>query len=165
MEYVIIYLIFSSHLELIATASVSAQTYAFGPGLLASNGASHKRQRKMLNPVFSASHVKRQAPLVHNISKELREVIVQEVIRAAGSSEEKKAVADVEVAEWLGRASLEMISQAGLGHTFRALQGEGSAYLRAVKEITCVHFPLYIFFPLLPVVYFINSLSYNLARR
>ena len=89
----------------------------------------------MLNPVFTPSHIKRLAPLVHTISIELQNVLANEVARATNDGEME---AEIDVAEWLGRASLEMISQAGFGHSFRALQGGGGAYLRAVKELVCV---------------------------
>ncbi|TEB33028.1 cytochrome P450 [Coprinellus micaceus] len=36
--------------------------YVFGDGLLASSGAHHRKQRKMLNPVFSIGYLKRIIP-------------------------------------------------------------------------------------------------------
>ena len=39
-----------------------------GPGLLSTAGTRHKRQRKMLNPVFSASHMRNLTPMFHEIA-------------------------------------------------------------------------------------------------
>ena len=41
---------------------------ALGPGLLATNGHKHKKQRKMLNPVFSGAHMRDLTPIFHEVS-------------------------------------------------------------------------------------------------
>lgn len=46
----------------------------------------------------------------------------------------------IDVAEWLSRAGLEMISRAGFGHSFHAFEGDGDDYARAVKAIAYVGF-------------------------
>ena len=46
-----------------------------GPGLLSTTGARHKRQRKMLNPVFSAAHMRSLTPLFHDVAGKVRVVI------------------------------------------------------------------------------------------
>ncbi|KZV66201.1 cytochrome P450 [Peniophora sp. CONT] len=101
----------------------------FGPGLLANNGAPHRRQRKLLNPSFVPSHVRKLAPLVHKISGELRDAIGKEI------STDGSRTREIDVAEWLSRAGLEMITRAGFGHSFHAFQGDGDAYAQAVKAI------------------------------
>jgi cytochrome P450 len=40
----------------------------FGPGLLATEGETHRKQRKMLNPVFSTLHMRGIAPIIYQIS-------------------------------------------------------------------------------------------------
>lgn len=44
----------------------------FGPGLLATSGAAHKKQRKMLNPVFSGAHMRNLTPIFHEVSRKVR---------------------------------------------------------------------------------------------
>ena len=46
-----------------------------GPGLLSTTGARHKRQRKMLNPVFSAAHMRSLTPLFHDVAGKVRVII------------------------------------------------------------------------------------------
>ncbi|VDB84009.1 unnamed protein product [Peniophora sp. CBMAI 1063] len=103
--------------------SIEAQRWLFGPGLVGSNGSPHRRQRKMLNPAFSHAQMRNVMPVLSRISCQLRETL------------EAEADGEVDVAEWFGRSSLEFIGQAAFGHTFHALEGDGSAYVRALKEI------------------------------
>ena len=39
-----------------------------GPGLLATYGTQHKKQRKMLNPVFSGAHMRNLTPLFYEVA-------------------------------------------------------------------------------------------------
>ncbi len=39
-----------------------------GPGLLTTYGPHHKKQRKMLNPVFSVAHMRNLTPLFYDIT-------------------------------------------------------------------------------------------------
>ena len=43
-----------------------------GPGLLSTEGRQHRRQRKMLNPVFSAAHLRHMNGLFHHITDKVR---------------------------------------------------------------------------------------------
>ena len=40
-----------------------------GPGLLTTEGAQHRRQRKMLNPVFSAAHLRNMTHIFYDIAR------------------------------------------------------------------------------------------------
>lgn len=40
----------------------------FGPSLLGTYGATHKKQRKMLNPVFSGAHMRNVTPLFYDVA-------------------------------------------------------------------------------------------------
>ncbi|CAE6456581.1 hypothetical protein BN14_07927 [Rhizoctonia solani AG-1 IB] len=44
-------------------------TLSFGPGLLGTKGDVHKAQRKMLNPVFTAKHMKSLVPIFDTIAQ------------------------------------------------------------------------------------------------
>lgn len=50
----------------------SAMELLIGPGLLATYGAPHKKQRKMLNPVFSVAHMRNLTPLFYSITDKVR---------------------------------------------------------------------------------------------
>ena len=43
-----------------------------GPGLLTTEGAQHRRQRKMLNPVFSAAHLRHMTHIFYDIAHKVR---------------------------------------------------------------------------------------------
>lgn len=47
---------------------ISSNSLTFGPGLLATEGDMHRRQRKMLNPVFSTAHMRDIAPIIYPIA-------------------------------------------------------------------------------------------------
>ncbi|KAI0053478.1 cytochrome P450 [Auriscalpium vulgare] len=77
----------------------------FGPGLLATIGAHHRKQRKLLNPVFSIKHVRLLLPLFRNVTAQLEQAL--EDVVAEGPLE-------VDMME----GGLELIAQGGLGYTF-----------------------------------------------
>ncbi|KAI0676047.1 cytochrome P450 [Trametes maxima] len=98
-----------------------------GPGLLATQGDTHRRQRKMLNPVFSAAHMRNMTPFFHRIVGKLREAIEARV-----AADEK----ELDIAEWMGRTALELIGQGGLGHSFDPLTKESSDdHTEAIKAM------------------------------
>ena len=43
-----------------------------GPGLMGTYGATHKKQRKMLNPVFSGGHMRNLTPLFYDVADRVR---------------------------------------------------------------------------------------------
>ncbi|KAH9941852.1 cytochrome P450 [Epithele typhae] len=69
----------------------------FGPGLLATLGDTHRRQRKLLNPTA--------------------------IGRRVGASPGGVPV-ELDVLAWMGRTALELIGQAGLGHSFDPLTAD-----------------------------------------
>ncbi|KAI0368653.1 cytochrome P450 [Pilatotrama ljubarskyi] len=98
-----------------------------GPGLLATNGERHRRQRKMLNPVFSGAYMRSMTPFFYDIIGKLRSAILAQV-----STGEK----EVDIAGWMARTALELIGQGGLGHSFDPLIEETrDEYTEAVKAL------------------------------
>ncbi|TFY76991.1 hypothetical protein EWM64_g7025, partial [Hericium alpestre] len=45
-------------------------------GILSTMGDHHRRQRKLLNPVFSVAHMRAMAPIFQRITNELRDILV-----------------------------------------------------------------------------------------
>ena len=43
-----------------------------GPGLLTTAGAVHRKQRRMLQPVFSATHLRNMTPTFYDITRKVR---------------------------------------------------------------------------------------------
>ncbi|KZV66370.1 cytochrome P450 [Peniophora sp. CONT] len=112
--------------EVDLTGTTVILEYMFGPGLVSTNGPRHRRQRRMLNPLFSTAHMRRSAPLIHSIAMKYRDYLLAETEKSSGT---------VDIAPGLARLALEIISQVGFGHSFRALDGGSSDYIRASKEI------------------------------
>ncbi|KAJ3767707.1 cytochrome P450 [Lentinula raphanica] len=96
----------------------------FGKGLLGTVGDHHRRQRKMLNPVFSAAHMREMVPIFFEVSHRLKDAITKQL--EVGSSSETWH--EIDMLSWLGRTAFELIGQAGLGYSFDPMTDEESAH-------------------------------------
>ncbi|KAJ7475711.1 cytochrome P450 [Mycena latifolia] len=96
----------------------------FGEGLLSSLGDQHRKQRKMLNPVFSTAHLRQMVPVFFGVGKKLRAVLESKVQRGPQEI-------------WMSRTALELVGQAGLGHSFDPLTSdEVPPYITSAKQMT-----------------------------
>ncbi|KLO13021.1 cytochrome P450 [Schizopora paradoxa] len=110
----------------------------FGIGLLSTRGDHHKKQRKMLNPVFSLAHMRRLIPIFNPIVIQLQDVLSEQVRLAGGK--------DVDIMKWLSRAALELIGQAGLGYTFHALDDtKTDSYSETLKRYQPANHNVFLF--------------------
>ncbi|KAF8955779.1 cytochrome P450 [Flammula alnicola] len=94
----------------------------FGEGLLGTLGEQHRKQRKMLNPVFSIAHMRNMGmsiPIFYNITYKLRD---------AFSSKVKDGPQEIEVMSWMARTALELIGQSGLGYSFDSLTEDAAPH-------------------------------------
>ncbi|KAH9936147.1 cytochrome P450 [Fomitopsis serialis] len=107
---------------------ISTNTIIFGANALVSTlGAQHSRQRKLLNPVFSVSHMRHMLPLFYNVVYKLRAAIESRV------GEDQR---EIDMLNWMGRTALELIGQGGLGHSLDPLiEDSTNAYGQALKSI------------------------------
>ncbi|KAJ7022626.1 cytochrome P450 [Mycena alexandri] len=101
---------------------------SFGEGILSSVGEQHRKQRKMLNPVFSVAHLRHMGmfffrlstlqtrsglvPLFFGVGKRLQAVLESKV---------QNGPQEVDMLMWMARCALELVGQAGLGHSFDPL--------------------------------------------
>ncbi|KAH9847438.1 cytochrome P450 [Lenzites betulinus] len=83
--------------------------------LLSVHGDTHRRQRKMLTPVFSAAHLRALTPVFYEVTNRLVDAISQRV---------EGAPRDLDMLEWMGRTALEIIGQAGIGYSFDPLTSD-----------------------------------------
>ncbi|CCM02686.1 uncharacterized protein FIBRA_04792 [Fibroporia radiculosa] len=98
-----------------------------GPGLLSTAGDVHRRQRKLLLPAFSSTHLRSMLPLVYQIAYKLRDAI---------SAQVKTEQEDIDMLSWMGRTALEVIGQGGLGYSFDPLvKDAGDEYGHALKHL------------------------------
>ncbi|KLO16318.1 cytochrome P450 [Schizopora paradoxa] len=102
----------------------------FGTSLLSTLGEHHKKQRKMLNPVFSLKHMRGLLSIFYPVSHQLRDVLARKV---------RNGENEINVMEWMSRAALEYIGCGGFGHSFDALnESSRNEYGEAVKMLVYV---------------------------
>ncbi|CCM01086.1 uncharacterized protein FIBRA_03134 [Fibroporia radiculosa] len=107
---------------------IAALKLIFGPSLTSTLGEVHRKQRKMLNPVFSVAHMRNMIPLFYGVSFKLRTAITQRV--AQGPQE-------LDVLGWTGRTALELIGQGGFGYSFDSLTEDSQdAFGEALKDLS-----------------------------
>ncbi|KAI0823800.1 cytochrome P450 [Trametes gibbosa] len=82
-----------------------------GPSVLTTNGTQHRRQRKQLNPVFSAAHLRNMTNLFYEIAHSVRKALTNRIGCAADGEV-------IDVNGWMARTTLEMLGQATLGYSF-----------------------------------------------
>ncbi|KAJ3478664.1 hypothetical protein NLI96_g9603 [Meripilus lineatus] len=92
-----------------APSVISLRMLVFGPGLLSTLGDWHRKQRKLLNPVFSINHMRHMTPIFYRVTHSLRDAITAQV---------KGGPVEVDILSWMGRTALELIGQGGLGYSF-----------------------------------------------
>ncbi|KAM5542007.1 hypothetical protein V8D89_004317 [Ganoderma adspersum] len=94
-------------------------TVLLGPGVLSSKGEQHRRQRKLLNPVFSAAHLRNMTHIFYGVARNVR--------KAMGSRLPEDGTSGVlDVNGWMARTTLEMLGQAGLGYSFDNFVGDST---------------------------------------
>ncbi|KAH9941104.1 cytochrome P450 [Epithele typhae] len=126
-------------------------TLFLGPGVLSLRGGErHRRQRKMLNPVFSAAHLRDMTHIFYNVSHRVHDAIKKRLPTSGVAHE-------VDINNWMGRTTLEMLGQAGLGYSFdRFSEDAADEYGESIK----------LFFPYLArtrvPAFLISPLSYIL---
>ncbi|KAJ3782602.1 cytochrome P450 [Lentinula aff. detonsa] len=103
-------------------ALLAANHLIFGPCLVSTSGARHRRARKILNPVFSLSRLKAISPVICEIANQTSAELATKIT----------CESEVDMLEVLGSAALEYIGQGGLGHSFAAHKVEA---LRDMKEL------------------------------
>lgn len=111
----------------------------FGPGLVATTGEQHKRQRKLVNPMFSTLQLRRLVPIFYEIAEKLSNVLAEEV--RAQRAEGKRNFLDM--SEWMCRVALESVGQTVLGYSFDPLDSpHNNPYTSAIKELIPTIFSL-----------------------
>ncbi|KAL1942332.1 hypothetical protein VTO73DRAFT_6396 [Trametes versicolor] len=99
----------------------------FGPGIIASVGEEHRKQRKLMNPIFSAKNLQQVTPVLYEVVQRLTHGFQALV---------KDGTTELDVGCYMGRAALEMIGQAVIGHSFDPLtESRSHPYAEALKGL------------------------------
>ncbi|KAH9941102.1 cytochrome P450 [Epithele typhae] len=122
-------------------------TLLLGPGLLSTGAEQHKRQRKLLNPVFSAAHLREMTHIFYDVAHRMHSAMAKHVLDSGAPQE-------MDVNGWMGRTTLEMLGQAGLGYSFDDFTGDKTdTYGESLK----------LFFPALSRTRFYNLVAGRLS--
>ncbi|KAI0057347.1 cytochrome P450 [Artomyces pyxidatus] len=118
----------------------------FGEGLVSTLGEQHKKQRKMLNPVFSLQNMRTMLPAIQPIAIKLRQRLIEQLPIDGGATE-------INLLPWITLGTFEYITQAGLGYSFDALgSNPDHEYPVAVRSLAPTFLKIMLLRPLIPVV-------------
>ncbi|KAL9005984.1 MAG: hypothetical protein Q9188_001274 [Gyalolechia gomerana] len=99
----------------------------FGIGLFLAEGEEHKRQRRNLLPAFSYRHIKDLHPAFWSKSQEL----VTSLSRHIQYDENR----EIDVDDWVSRATLDIIGLAAFGHDFQTIQYPSGVLAETYRKI------------------------------
>ncbi|KAF8217181.1 cytochrome P450 [Mycena galopus ATCC 62051] len=94
-------------------------------------GREHRKQRKYMDPLFTASRVSKLTPMFYQVTRKL-----QAKLTAAVDGKPQGQVVDM--LDYLSRAALEIIGTAGIGHTFNSFDDKSEAFDEFHGAITSV---------------------------
>ncbi|KAI0829924.1 PAH-inducible cytochrome P450 monooxygenase PC-PAH 4 [Trametes gibbosa] len=92
-----------------------------GPGIVWAQGKAHQRHRKIMNPAFSASHLKSFLPLFQRITSKLVEKWKTELSTAPELFPF--------INNWMSRATLDIIGEAAFDYDYGSLGDTGESVL------------------------------------
>ncbi|KAF8889934.1 cytochrome P450 [Infundibulicybe gibba] len=100
---------------------------AFGGGLFTSIGDKHRKQRKLLNPVFNNVHMRQLIPIFQEVTHRLQNTL---------STLVTKGQSEIDLLHWMTRTALELVGTSGLGVSFDqlSLEADPHPYSRSVKN-------------------------------
>ncbi|KAI0718795.1 cytochrome P450 [Cerioporus squamosus] len=129
---------------------IKSNLLTLGPGLLSTLGDHHRKQRRMLNPIFSINHMRHMMPMFYDVGHKLQTAIVERV---------RGAPAEIDMLNWMGRTALELIGQAGLGYSFDPLEEDVTpdVYAEAIKSYVPALYDLSVFRWAMPYVSLIGT--------
>lgn len=128
----------------------------FGPGLLSTVGDHHRKQRRMLNPVFSIKNIRNLTPMFYSVVQKLRDAILLQT---------KNGPHEIDMLMWMSRAALEIVGTGGLGTSIDPLVPDPkaiTAYGKSIKDLIPCAFRLSMFRMFIP---FFKSLGPPAFRR
>ncbi|TBU48058.1 cytochrome P450 [Dichomitus squalens] len=121
----------------------------FGEGLISTVGEQHKKQRKMLNSVFSLANMRAVLPVIQPIADTLLGQLCAALPEDGGAKE-------IDVLPWMARGTLEYVGRGILGISLGTLDpseaGEYIGYANAIRSINPVGMKLRSLRPFIPMI-------------
>ncbi|KAI8976575.1 cytochrome P450 [Trametes punicea] len=116
----------------------------FGEGLISTLGDQHKKQRKLLNPVFSLANLRSVLPQIQPIADELVERL-KNVVASKGDYTE------VDLLPWLRAGTIEYVGRGILGVRLDCLNpSQANNYIHAICNLQHVALKVLLLRPLMP---------------
>ncbi|KAG1723805.1 cytochrome P450 [Suillus lakei] len=135
---------------------LSSNKLVFGEGLISTLGEQHRKQRKMLNPVFSTSNMRELLPTIQPISHQLKSIL-RSNLYAHNSVE-------LDMLPWLSRSSLDCVCEGVLGYHSAALDtGNENEYTEALRMLGPSISKTMLFRPFVPT--FVRSVSFYWRKK
>lgn len=133
---------------------LSCNKLIFGDGLISTLGEQHRKQRKMLNPVFSTSNMRELLPIIQTISRQLKSALVSNLSACSEHDHAgRRESVELDVLPWLSRSSLDCICEGVLGYHSAALDtGNEDEYTDALRMLGPSITKTIMFRPLVPIV-------------
>jgi cytochrome P450 len=100
--------------------------FVVGDGLLSSEGDVHRKQKRILGPVFSAYRTDRLGPLFLSLSARFAKVLLD--LTRTGPTE-------ADMCPLMSRFTLDVIGLAGFGEDLKCISGQGSAFAHSVHTL------------------------------
>ncbi|KAL1671100.1 cytochrome P450 [Schizophyllum commune] len=128
--------VYEEHPQFISVRQAASPPVLYDP-LIRLPGDKHKKQRKLMNPVFSTAHMRNMIPIFYE---------VVDALRATLEKQTEKGSQEIDLLYWMGRTATELIGRSGLGYSFDSLaQGAPEhPYATSVKEYIPTMFRLQI---------------------
>ncbi|ESK94372.1 cytochrome p450 [Moniliophthora roreri MCA 2997] len=98
----------------------------FGPGLTAVQGSQHRRQRKIMNPAFSAAQIK---PFVTRFQEHTKSLVIKwrEQVQAGQTS--------IDTVEWFKKMTLDALGETMFDYDFGELQNKNNQLSNMVRNL------------------------------
>ncbi|KAI8996509.1 cytochrome-450 hydroxylase [Trametes punicea] len=108
-----------------------------GVGMLAAEGQTHKRQRRVATPAFSIQNMRALVPVTFQKGMELKNRWLALISEAKDLSKDEKTYGGLklDVCHWVSRATFDVIGLAGFGYEFNAIHNQSNELFMAYKEM------------------------------
>ncbi|KAF7296777.1 hypothetical protein MIND_00908400 [Mycena indigotica] len=104
-----------------------------GEGLLFAETDQHKRQRRVINPAFTLSHIRTITETFIEKAIRLRDIWTEEITHDVDTKNDFRGIIDV--LPGLRKLTLDIIGRAGFGYDFNALEGHTSELDQAFTDL------------------------------